>query len=113
MNTSEYLLSPQANIPTFIYRLLGAYIGEPQGLVFGATLFLFYLPLKCIEPHQKILPLRHRHIQKVGAGLAPRGRNWVSLELGWVCPQEQDPASLEGGWGAKQGTPEMKTMNIF
>lgn len=61
VNISQHLLSPQANI-TFIYRLLRPYIGVLQGFVFGATLFLFYLPLKCIELNHKILLLRHRHI---------------------------------------------------
>ena len=45
-------------------ELNSAYTGMPQGLIFYATLFLFYLPLKCIELNHKILLVRHRHTQK-------------------------------------------------
>ena len=64
VNVSQHPHSPQAHISTYIYRLLSASIGVPQGLIFYATLFLFYLPLKCIELNHKILLVRHRHTQK-------------------------------------------------
>lgn len=97
VNASENLLSPQANIPTFICRLLSAYIGVPQGLVFGATLFLFYLPLKWHWTESKNTAAKTQvHTKKAGAGLAPKGRNSVCSARGWVCPHKQDPALLKG-----------------
>ena len=99
VNTSEYLLSPQADIPTFIYRLLGAYIGVLQGLVFGATLFLFYLALKSIEPNQKILPLRHRHTRKRQEQVwHPEGGTGFALP-GAGCAHMRRIVSAEGGGG--------------
>lgn len=39
VSISQHLHSPKAHIATFIYGLLTAYTGEPQGLGSGATLF--------------------------------------------------------------------------